>query len=246
MAQHCTQLRSLSDDIDRFRDPELTQLAAGCPLLESLKLPAEVQSPQAWYFPTAGYTAIAENGNLREVAAHWLPPIVLQLCPHLRKLHMDPTYDSGPRTALPELAAHCHQLVEIVILSYRSWWHDSDNEAKVLVENCPLVEVLQLQMYVGTNTIVALGTHCHSLRHLAVSTHSGALSDEDITTLARGCPQLSVLSTLFTLPVTMVGITALAAHCLSLRKVHVDQKILGKTRKYDQRVLGKLKLYAGK
>jgi hypothetical protein len=236
MAQHCTQLRSMSDEVGCLRDIPLTQIAEGCSLLEALEL------PMIGSCPSAGILAVAHNGRLQKLRARWVTTEVLQVCAQLRVLHMGSDY-IDLRSILLALAAHCHLLVEIVVSPTSTWYsayhYDFPSQ---LAENFPLLEVLQLNLYVGAGTITALGTHCHNLRRLIAPVRKGDLSDAAITALAQGCTKLRELSFILTPPVTMEGITALAAHCRSLRKVHVDQKILGTTHRYGQRVLSGRKL----
>jgi hypothetical protein len=152
--------------------------------------------------------------------------------------------NSDERRILSTLASYCHLLVEVTFAPTDSlyWGYQDDEPTAQLAQNCPLLEVLQLNMSVDVDTITALGKHCHNLECLVVPLYEGALDDAIITAFAQGCPRLQVLSVGITPPVTMQGITALATHCPRLRQVRVDQKVLGGTHKCNQRVLPGRKL----
>jgi hypothetical protein len=236
LTQRCTQLRTLQGRFQDITNEVLNEIATHCPLIENFAMKSHGSF-------SAGLIRLAQKGHLRALTTTWAPADALQLSPLLRRLKFVDLPVERIWVVMKAVAAHCSSLIELSLLTKLLQYNEGyDALLAAIVQNCPLLETLDVNLSIGPASLTALGTHCHELRALRLECFSYSITDGTLTALAQGCPKLRHL----TLHCAhggdvyfAAGITALAAHCPHLRKVYLDCPLYDEEGEYVTRV-GKL------
>jgi hypothetical protein len=184
IAARCSCLLELDVAPYWFKDAALLVLAAGCPLINVLKM-------QDRHVTDVGLTAIARNGNLVELAMEDCDVTdagLMELgryCHDLRILRLIDMNVSG--AGLEGVALGCPLLENVMACRNEN----AGTGAEAVVRLCPRLEYLVLEnTRVPVAALRALATCCPLLETLALCCEADAL---DIIALIRGCPVLTDL-----------------------------------------------------
>lgn len=246
IAARFPRLKELVLDAERVTDACLTELAAGCPLLQSFPITGSMamtdvgllslmRSGSMVSLALQGCFSLTSEGTAAAVALctcltsidlSWSEnlgdPVLTALgrhCPLLRSLRLDSTGVSD--AGLEALAPGCPLLEEIHVVDCQLWGFG----LQALAQHCPRLRIVVAPHPNDTpsEVLLLLARHCPLLETLAVS--GGEIGDAAVTALAQGCPLLAWLGIADT-AVTVAGLRAVAQHCLRLRHISFSEAAL--------------------
>jgi hypothetical protein len=242
IASHCAQLRNLYTCFG-LTDHDLAALGAGCPHLTTVEMmDAEVTDD--------GIQKVARNGALRTLCVEGCVELtdeglqaVVAFCPLLESVDLS-ACDELTDATLIAIGQHCPNLRELNIVETDV----TDEGLQAIAAGCPLLETLNASqcdvgpaiediargcpnlrvlivtgVEVTAEAVQALAECCPRLEELGLC-RCEEIGDEEITTLVRGCLNLTKLSITRT-AVTELGLCAIREHCTQLTRIALQEEM---------------------
>jgi hypothetical protein len=220
MAARCRQLQSLEGDFPLLTDDLLSAIVDACPDLSVLcALHSQRLTQQGLAKLLERCKKLATLGTTVWLGAS------LTLSSSLRNLKLCIT--ETPSEVVRAVGNFCPQLRELTIISTSAGGRHCDPKALLaLARGCPQLRSLSLSVRATDALLAVLGRYCRELSSLLFDiAATNAVTNAGLYELARGCPQLQTFRCTLSLPVTMVGVTALATHCRLLRRLDVTESV---------------------